>query len=157
MKRILALAVLFVAVGTLVATVARTRSATARPPLSAKSPAAVDVDFITLNDTMRSVKVVELMRSPLAFAKKKIRIDGIAVSGKDGKGAQHYGLKIYDAGGCCPILTVEYEPNFTFAPLRDGTPAILEGEAIVLGLGDQPRLIVGNATICSKQRPTTTR
>lgn len=156
MKKILALVLLIVAVGALVATVARTRSATAKPGLSAKSAPAVDIDFTAFNDTMRSVKVVELMKSPSSFRDKTIRLDGVAVYAKDKTGANRYGLHVYDAGGCCPMFTADYLPASTNALPPSGSWAVLEGRLVIRAPPANPLVIISNATLRAKQLTKTT-
>lgn len=154
MKKLLALVLLFTAACALVATVARIRASSPKPDATAENATAVDVDFTTLNDTMRSVKIVELMKDPLAFKDKSIRLDGVAVYGEDDDGTKLYGLQVYDAGGCCPLLTLEYLPTSTNALPPRSEFAVLEGRFVIRDPPARPRVIITNATIRVKQLPT---
>ena len=154
MKKFLAFVLLFTAVGALVATIARVRSLLPKPIEVSESAMAVDVDFTALNDTMRSVKIVELMRDPPAFKDKTIRLDGVAVYGEDEVGTKLYGLQVYDAGGCCPLLTLEYRPTSTNGLPPCGECAVLEGRFIVRDPPARPRVIITNAIIRVKKLAT---
>ena len=154
MKKLLTLVLLFTAAGALIATVARIRSSLPGPNEVSESATAVDVDFTTLNDTMRSVKIVELMKDPPAFEGRTIRLDGVTIYGEDDDGTKLYGLQVYDAGGCCPLLTLEYLPTTTNGLPPRGESAVLEGLFVLRDPPARPRVVITNATIRVKQLPT---
>lgn len=119
-----------------------------RNPAYARIPppsSPVDVDFTAFHGIMRDVKFTAFLRAPGDFRGKRVRLCGVALQAEDAKGRRHYGVKVFDAAGCCPLFVVEYVPTGTNAVPEEGAEIVVDGTVHTPGPGAFCPVAVGNA------------
>lgn len=121
-----------------------------RDPAYAHIPppaAPLDVDFTALRGILRDVKFTTFLRAPGDFRGKRMRLCGVALQAEDPKGRWHYGVKVFDAAGCCPLFIVEYIPAGTNAVPEEGSEILVEGVVQLPGPGAFCPVVVSNAVM----------
>ena len=107
----------------------------------------VDLDFPSMNATVGTARLVGLLRSPQAHAGRTVRVTGEAMDEKDENGKFHYGIAIYDQGGCCPLAMIEYVPAMTNALPQEGERIVLTGTVAIPTEPAYSHFIITGATV----------
>ena len=114
---------------------------------AAEENAGVELDFLSMNATVGTARLVGLLRSPQSHTGRTVRVTGDAIDEQDDAGKHHYGIAIYDQGGCCPLAMIECVPAMTNALPQEGERIVLTGTVAIPTEPAYSHFIITGATV----------